>query len=501
MDSKSEMEENISSSSSSSSDDCPNPNHTETPQRQLQLNSSNSYNRKKNTQMQMAQKTKRVRDERLSLSLLRSKCSKGKNDQRLIKRTLLSWLIDVKVIQQNEKVCHVNKAREEASKQGMIRRDGILCDCCHEIFTALDFEVHAGSGDLKRPYENIFFNEEPQISLLSCLIEAWDRTKQIEQDKLKDVGAKYRASDKHDDACMICVDGGSLLCCDMCSSTYHQDCIDMDVVPEGAWLCPYCVCKFCGNPCGANDCLVTCFQCEKRYHWECYQERNLESIDVNSPSTPLCEQSCKEVYEKLEKMVGLAVARIVMEECFEPIKDRNTKIIVIRNVVYNWKSNYTWTNFRGFHSAILEKDDEIISVASVRALCYLKVESMVIPSIREKIGTWTERYGFQHIGPFLSKEIRHRNILTFHDSYRLQKILAVPQAREVREVENNEPQNGPNLLGIAAREVHEVENNEHRNGSVFENKLPMQAIFDLNMELAEKDGVNEDSDITSNNTH
>ncbi|THG13130.1 hypothetical protein TEA_025840 [Camellia sinensis var. sinensis] len=108
-----------------------------------------------------------------------------------------------------------------------------------------------------------------------------------------------------------------------------------------------------------------------------------------------------------------------------------------------------------------------LMVAIESALCYLKVESMVIPSIREKIGTWIERYGFQHIGPSLSKEIRLRNTLTFHDSYRLQKILAVPQAREVHEAENNKHQNGPNLLCIAAREVHEAENNEHQNGPIF----------------------------------
>ncbi|THF99402.1 hypothetical protein TEA_019128 [Camellia sinensis var. sinensis] len=285
------------------------------------------------------------------------------------------------------------------------------------------------------------------------------------------------ASDKHDDACMICADGGSLLCCDMCSSTYHQDCMDMDVVPEGAWLCPYCVCKFCGNPCGANDYLVTCFQSEKRYHWECYQERNLESIDVNSPSTPLCEQSCKELddlYQIIECHSKLAVARIVMEECFEPIKDRNTKINVIRNVVYNRKSNYTRTNFSGFHSAILEKDDEIISVASVR-IHGTKLAEM----------------------PFIATRESYRS----QGMCRRLMVAIESITREVREVENNEPQNGPNLLGIAAREVHEVENNEHQNGSVFENKLPMQAIFDLNMELTEKDGVNEDSDITSNNTH
>ncbi|KAF5946312.1 hypothetical protein HYC85_016540 [Camellia sinensis] len=56
-----------------------------------------------------------------------------------------------------------------------------------------------------------------------------DRTEQTEQDKLKDVGAKCKTSDKHDDVCMICADGGSLLCCDIYSSTYRQNCMDMDV--------------------------------------------------------------------------------------------------------------------------------------------------------------------------------------------------------------------------------------------------------------------------------
>ncbi|THG01131.1 hypothetical protein TEA_025907 [Camellia sinensis var. sinensis] len=127
-----------------------------------------------------------------------------------------------------------------------------------------------------------------------------------------------------------------------------------------------------------------------------------------------------DLYPIIEWHSKLAVTRIVMEECFEPITDRYMRINIIQNVVYNRKSNNTRTNFRGLYSAILEKDDEIISMASVRihvtklaempfiatcesyrsqgmcrrlmvaiesALCYLKVESMVIPSIRERIGT------------------------------------------------------------------------------------------------------------------
>jgi N-acetylglutamate synthase-like GNAT family acetyltransferase len=160
-----------------------------------------------------------------------------------------------------------------------------------------------------------------------------------------------------------------------------------------------------------------------------------------------------------ECQAKLAVARNVMEECFEPIVDRHTGINVIENVMYNRESSYPRVNFRGFYSAILEKDDEIISVASVRihgtklaempliatrerfrnqgmcrrlmvaiedALCDLKVENLVIPSIEDRKETWKKGYGFQPITPSLCKELTQRNTLTFHDSLRLQKTLSSP---------------------------------------------------------------------------
>ncbi|KAI8022691.1 Increased DNA methylation 1 [Camellia lanceoleosa] len=221
----------------------------------------------------------------------------------------------------------------------MIRKDGILCDCCHEIFTTLDFEAHAESGDLKGPYKNIFINEELRISLLSCLREAWDMIEQIEQDKLK------------------------------------------DVVPKCAWLYPYCVCKFSGNPCGLypycvyeklKEMVGVRNELDEGFSWTLLQQMN-EEFGVQ----------LDDLYKTIECHSKLAVARIVMEDCFEPITDRYTRINIIQNVVYNrnlvqekknnvfniaflCKSNYTRTNFRGFYSAILEKDGEIISVASVR---------------------------------------------------------------------------------------------------------------------------------------
>ncbi|KAL6985907.1 hypothetical protein U1Q18_019281 [Sarracenia purpurea var. burkii] len=267
MEQRSRKMKSISSSSSSSSDQRADPDYNESPQRQLQDSSSISSNKNKNMKIQMtteevgtsrgasgsrrrrgrppmrdneqddspnAQKTIGVTDERLSLSLRRStrrrsKNSKNKDDDRHVKRTILSWLIDTKVIEQNSKVCYMNETRDQAMREGIIKRDGILCDCCHKLFTPLDFEIHAAGSDCKRPYENIFI-EELQISLLSCLSEAWRRVEELVGGQtFENVKAKSSSSDKHDDACMICADGGSLLCCDICPSTYHQDCMDIDV--------------------------------------------------------------------------------------------------------------------------------------------------------------------------------------------------------------------------------------------------------------------------------
>ena len=50
--------------------------------------------------------------------------------------------------------------------------------------------------------------------------------------------------DEHMEFCRICKEGGELLCCDSCPSSYHLKCCDppMDDVPDGAWTCPRCAC-------------------------------------------------------------------------------------------------------------------------------------------------------------------------------------------------------------------------------------------------------------------
>ncbi|XP_013926081.1 PREDICTED: tryptophan 5-hydroxylase 1-like, partial [Thamnophis sirtalis] len=44
--------------------------------------------------------------------------------------------------------------------------------------------------------------------------------------------------------CRVCKDGGELLCCDACISSYHIHCLNppLPEIPNGEWLCPRCTC-------------------------------------------------------------------------------------------------------------------------------------------------------------------------------------------------------------------------------------------------------------------
>lgn len=110
----------------------------------------------------------------------------------------------------------------EVCKQG---GEIILCDTCPKAFhlVCLDPELEeTPEGDWSCP---------------ECI-----KNGITIQSRLAAAAAKSMEEDNHMEYCRACRDGGELLCCDRCPSSYHMACLipPMKIIPQDEWFCPRC---------------------------------------------------------------------------------------------------------------------------------------------------------------------------------------------------------------------------------------------------------------------
>ncbi|CAI8596902.1 unnamed protein product [Vicia faba] len=317
---------------------------------------------------------------------------------------VVSWLIDSNVVLPRSNVYYVAK-RRRAMASGRITHDGIKCKCCHKIYSLVSFEFHAIGSNTTRPSASIFLDDGR--SLLQCQI-------QIMQDHVSReamVKSQTRLCQSENDyICSVCRNGGELLLCDRCPSSYHKTCLGLEDIPEGEWFCPSCLCRICGqrkfNGGGEDGPFLKCIQCEHNYHVACLISRNT-CKSKSYAERRFCGKDCEKLYEGLQRMLGepvsvgvdnltwtlvkcfdsescdidscksgllaesyskLNVALSVMHECFEPLKEPSSGRDLVEDVIFSRWSELNRMNFRGFYTVLLEKDGELVSVATTRVL-------------------------------------------------------------------------------------------------------------------------------------
>ncbi|CAJ1970650.1 unnamed protein product [Sphenostylis stenocarpa] len=413
-------------------------------------------------------------------------------------QNVLSWLIDSGVLMPRCKVYYRAEGGSNTDvAEGRITYDGIKCSCCKKIYGLGGFVNHAGGSADCRTSARIFLKNGR--SLLDCMIKVMHDSR-TREDMNRPCNALFKG--ENDDICSVCQYGGELILCDQCPSAFHRTCLGLEDIPHGDWFCPSCCCGICNQTKteGSEDVLfLTCIQCEHKYHVGCLKNRD-EDQSGRYMENWLCGKECEQIYAGLQSLLGkplivgsnnltwtlvkfnnfegrdvgssendllpekyskLSVALSVMHECFEPLKNPLTGRDIIDDVIFNSRSELNRLNFQGFYTVLLEQNEELISVATIRVfgqkvaevplvgtriqyrrlgmcrilmnelekvesarnLMQLGVERLVLPAVPVVLETWTKSFGFAQMTNFDRSQFSDCAFLDFQETVMCQKLL------------------------------------------------------------------------------
>ncbi|KAM7501758.1 hypothetical protein LguiB_000662 [Lonicera macranthoides] len=147
-------------------------------------------------------------------------------------RNILARLIDNNEVSAGAEV-HYRGRDGRPMAEGYITRDGIECHCCQKVFNLSNFELHAGSTN-HRPAANIFLKDGRSLKDCQLLLK-----RDVNNNRPHEVvgNRKYTLNGYR---CSICHNGGALVLCYQCPSSFHTSCLGLEEVPNGDWFCQWC---------------------------------------------------------------------------------------------------------------------------------------------------------------------------------------------------------------------------------------------------------------------
>jgi hypothetical protein len=142
----------------------------------------------------------------------------------LARKTVICWLIATGFLSVKDAIQYWDSRSNKVIKDGRVTWEGIVCNCCTKTLSVSDFKAHAGCS-LPKSTSGLFLQSGKSYTL--CLVEAWSAEFMSRRNNAH--GRKVETIDENDDTCGFCGDGGELLCCDNCPSTYHEACLSTKV--------------------------------------------------------------------------------------------------------------------------------------------------------------------------------------------------------------------------------------------------------------------------------
>lgn len=115
--------------------------------------------------------------------------------------------------------------------------------------------------------QNLYDLEEGEPSVFGRECSKDSKEFKSTKRRLQRAGVDY----EHDDACLLCKDGGLLICCDGCPAAYHAECLgyaeaEVAKLSKLKWLCPHHSCGVCGRKAAAvGGLLFRCEMCPNAY--------------------------------------------------------------------------------------------------------------------------------------------------------------------------------------------------------------------------------------------